>query len=242
MLSCGGGADESATTSSAESSLVDTSDILVEIFFNEIRFYHAVTDEELKVGARDALQVSADGVPLPLTEVQYRTCDYWGQHCRYIYHYEIDYPADIYGGYRQVLVEFIRNDGVSALNTVIHLPNLPVYSTPAPNSTFSIENDDIPISIYHAAYYSTYGFRIAALLNSETGVACMSRTYTLDSGQSDFIIPAGTLSDSFNCLSEVTESTIHIYASSRLTADPAFAQVHLHDSFRDSGISINLTP
>lgn len=240
LISCIDGTDESATTSSAESSFVPTSEIIVDITFNEIRFRDAVTDEELKVGEGDTLQVNADGIPVPVTEVQRRTCNFLGQACRYVYHYRIEYPADIFGGYYLVFIEFIRNNDVSALNTIISLPILPIYSSPSQNSTFSMANDDIPISVYHASYYATYTLAIKALM--DTGVACVSRSYTLNAGQSDFIIPAGTLSDTADCLGNVTETSIHVITRAIISADPAFSAVYYYDTHRDDGISITLTP
>ena len=219
LLSCGGGTSESQTTSDAMGTdVVPTSDIEVEILLNEIYLSNAVNGDELKVGAGVALQVNADGVPLAVTEVQQRICNNWGQDCRYVYRYRIEVPAGAYATYQRVNIEFIRTNGVSALNTVIHIPPLPTYTAPLQNSTFSLANDDIQISVYHNSYYSTYSLSILAL--RDTGVECIYRNYTLDRGQNDFVIPAGTLVDNVGCLGDVVESKVRIKTRGVVDADP----------------------
>ena len=241
LISCGGGTSESQATSDATgTNVVPTSDIEVEILFNEIFLANAVTGDELKVGEDDVLQVNADGIPLVVTEVQQRTCNYWGQACRYVYRYRIEVPDGAYATYQQVNIEFIRTNGVSALNTVIQIPPLPIYTAPLQNSTFSLANDDIPISVYHASYYSNYTLSIVALL--DTGVACVYRNYILDSGQSDFAILAGTLIDSQGCLGDVVETKVRINSRGLVVADPAFSSVFVYDPYSDSGVDIILTP
>jgi len=241
LLSCGGGTSESQATSDVTgTNVVPTSDIEVEILLNEIYLTNAANGDELKVGEGDTLQVSADGVPLAVTEVQHRICNHWGQGCRYVYRYRIEVPADAYATYQRINIEFIRTNGVSALNTVIHIPPLPTYTAPLQNSTFSLANDDIPISVYHASFYSTYTLSILAL--RDTGVECIYRNYTLGSGQNDFVIPAGTLVDSFGCLGDVVETKVRVKTRGVVDADPAFAFVYLYDAYSDSGVDITLTP
>jgi len=241
LISCGGGTSESETTSDATgSNIVLTSDIEVEILFNEIFLSNAVTGDELKVGEGDLLQVNADGAPLVVTEVQHRDCNYWGQACRYVYRYRIEVPEGAYATYQQVNIEFVRTTGVSALNTVIQIPPLPTYTAPLQNSTFSLANDDIPISVYHASYYSNYTLSIVALL--DTGVACVYRNYILDSGQSDFVIFAGTLVDNVGCLGDVVETKVRVNTRGAVVADPAFFSVFVYDPYSDNGVDITLIP
>lgn len=241
LVSCGGGTSESqATSDSTGTQIVPTSDISVDIFLNNIRMSNIVTGEDLRLGGGDALQVSADGTPVVVTEVQQRACNTFGLNCRYVYHYKMEFPASAYATYQQINIAFIRANGVSALNTVINIPPLPIYSAPLQNSTFSLANDDIPINIYHASFYNTYDLIVAALL--DTGITCIYRLYVLDSGQSDFVIPAGTIVDNAGCLGNVVASKVFVKSQGVVVADPAFDSVYLYDLYSDSGVDINLNP
>jgi len=129
LVSCGGGTSESpSTTDSTGTYIVATSDITVDIFLNNITMSDTVTDGDLRLGDGDTLQVTADGTPIVVTEVQRRTCDTLGLNCRYVYHYKMEFPPGAYSTYQQINIAFIRTNGVSAINTVINIPPLPIYS------------------------------------------------------------------------------------------------------------------
>lgn len=101
-------------------------------------------------------------------------------------------------------------------------------------------NDDIPINVSHASFYDTYYLIIEAIL--DTGGVCVFIQYILNSGQNDFIIPAGTLVDNTGCLGDVVESKVYIETEGVVVADPAFDSVFLYDLYSDNGVVINLSP
>ncbi len=205
LSSCGGGipGGETEYRYSDDTSNTMTSDIWIDVFFNEIWLHKGAGGEYLKLGSGDTLTVNLAGVPIPVTEQVVEDCGTrTGTLCIVSYKYVMQLPADTYTNYSQATISLNRASHISAPGTVIYFPPSPTFIQPTPASVFSLSGDNVNVHVYISGCTSTCFLYIAGKPTAGSTQCLNYYSRQVSNGANIFTITAGTLTLTPACSTE----------------------------------------